>query len=557
MNKPWLQDYPADMPETIDYEVKPLYEALSRAGTDYPDRIAVSFIGKELTFAEVDDAAKRLATMLQSKGLQKGDRVSLMLPNCPQYVISFYAVLYAGGTVVQTNPLYTEHELENLITDSGANILITLDLLYPKSLRVKQKTDIKTIITTSIADYLPFPKNKLYPIKVKRENNIVIDTTGSVAFKDYKNFGPITPIAIDPKEDVAVLQYTGGTTGLPKGVMLTHFNLTANVDQISNFFYRYSRGDLKRVLSVVPFFHVYGMTCCLNFGMANGYELVLVPRFDVTDVLKTIHKKKPHFFPGAPTMYVGILNDPKSKKYDLSSIEACISGSAPLPVEVQEQFESITGGRIVEGYGLSETSPVTHANFLWDKRIVGSIGVPLSDTSAKIVKADGETPADVGEIGEVMLHGPQVMKGYWQKPEDTAAVLKDGWLATGDLGYMGEDGFFYIVDRKKDMIIAGGFNVYPREIEEVLYEHPAVKEAVCIGVPDPYRGETVKAFIVMRDGSSVTEEELDKHCREKLAAYKVPKLYEFREELPKTFVGKILRRILVDEEKAKQVKQSS
>ncbi|WP_214791678.1 MULTISPECIES: AMP-binding protein [unclassified Exiguobacterium] len=557
MNKPWLQDYPADMPETIDYEVKPLYEALSRAATDYPDRTAVSFIGKELTFAEVDDAAKRLATMLQSKGLQKGDRVSLMLPNCPQYVISFYAVLYAGGTVVQTNPLYTEHELENLITDSGANILITLDLLYPKSLRVKQKTDIKTIITTSIADYLPFPKNKLYPIKVKRENNIVIDTTGSVAFKDYKNFGPITPIAIDPKADVAVLQYTGGTTGLPKGVMLTHFNLTANVDQISNFFYRYSRGDLKRVLSVVPFFHVYGMTCCLNFGMANGYELVLVPRFDVTDVLKTIHKKKPHFFPGAPTMYVGILNDPKSKKYDLSSIEACISGSAPLPVEVQEQFESITGGRIVEGYGLSETSPVTHANFLWDKRIVGSIGVPLSDTSAKIVKADGETPADVGEIGEVMLHGPQVMKGYWQKPEDTAAVLKDGWLATGDLGYMGEDGFFYIVDRKKDMIIAGGFNVYPREIEEVLYEHPAVKEAVCIGVPDPYRGETVKAFIVMRDGASVTEEELDKHCREKLAAYKVPKLYEFREELPKTFVGKILRRILVDEEKAKQVKQSS
>ncbi|WP_138859777.1 AMP-binding protein [Exiguobacterium mexicanum] len=557
MNKPWLQDYPADMPETIDYEVKPLYEALSRAATDYPDRTAVSFIGKELTFAEVDDAARRLATMLQSKGLQKGDRVSLMLPNCPQYVISFYAVLYAGGTVVQTNPLYTEHELENLITDSGANILITLDLLYPKSLRVKQKTDIKTIVTTSIADYLPFPKNKLYPIKVKRENNIVIDTTGSVAFKEYKNYGPITPTEIDPKEDVAVLQYTGGTTGLPKGVMLTHFNLTANVDQISNFFYRYNRGDLKRVLSVVPFFHVYGMTCCLNFGMANGYELVLVPRFDVTDVLKTIHKKKPHFFPGAPTMYVGILNDPKSKKYDLSSIEACISGSAPLPVEVQEQFESITGGRIVEGYGLSETSPVTHANFLWDKRIVGSIGVPLSDTSAKIVKADGETPADVGEIGEVMLHGPQVMKGYWQKPEETAAVLKDGWLATGDLGYMGEDGFFNIVDRKKDMIIAGGFNVYPREIEEVLYEHPAVKEAVCIGVPDPYRGETVKAFIVTRDGASVTEEELDKHCREKLAAYKVPKLYEFREELPKTFVGKILRRVLVDEEKAKQVKQSS
>lgn len=557
MNKPWLQDYPTDMPETIDYEVKPLYEALTRAATDYPDRTAVSFIGKELTFAEVDDAARRLATMLQSKGLQKGDRVSLMLPNCPQYVISFYAVLYAGGTVVQTNPLYTEHELENLITDSGANILITLDLLYPKSLRVKQKTDIKTIVTTSIADYLPFPKNKLYPIKVKRENNIVIDTTGSVAFKEYKNCGPITPTEIDPKEDVAVLQYTGGTTGLPKGVMLTHFNLTANVDQISNFFYKYNRGDIKRVLSVVPFFHVYGMTCCLNFGMANGYELVLVPRFDVTDVLKTIHKKKPHFFPGAPTMYVGILNDPKLKKYDLSSIEACISGSAPLPGEVQEQFEIITGGRIVEGYGLSETSPVTHANFLWDKRIVGSIGVPLSDTSAKIVKADGETPADIGEIGEVMLHGPQVMKGYWQKPEETAAVLKDGWLATGDLGYMGEDGFFYIVDRKKDMIIAGGFNVYPREIEEVLYEHPAVKEAVCIGVPDPYRGETVKAFIVTRDGVNVTENELDKHCREKLAAYKVPKLYEFREELPKTFVGKILRRVLVDEEKAKQVKQSS
>ncbi|MEW8975934.1 MAG: long-chain fatty acid--CoA ligase, partial [Exiguobacterium sp.] len=381
--------------------------------------------------------------------------------------------------------------------------------------------------------------------------------TGSIPFLSLRGYEPITPVAIQPKEDVAVLQYTGGTTGAPKGVMLTHYNLSANVEQIDKWFYKYERGDGRKLLAVVPYFHVYGMTCNLNFGIFNAYEQIIVPKFDIEQVLKMIHKEKPNLFPGAPTMYVGLLNHPKLKKYDLSSIEACISGSAPLPVEVQEKFEALTGGRIVEGYGLSETSPVTHTNCIWDRRIPGTVGIPVPDTQAKIVQADGETPATPGEIGEIIVTGPQVMKGYWKRPEETQAVLRNGWLHTGDLGYIGEDHYFRIVDRKKDLIIASGFNIYPREVEEILYEHPAVKEAVVIGVPDAYRGETVKAFIVVKDEMTVTEEELDQFCRKQLASFKVPKQYEFRQELPKTFVGKILRRVLVEEERAKQLEESS
>ncbi|MGI1804222.1 AMP-binding protein [Exiguobacterium sp. TDN 0502] len=557
MESVWLSDYPEHVPASIDYREVPLYQALDEAAADFPEQRALSFLGKRMTFREVCDEARALGSLLQEHGLKKGDRVGLMLPNCPQYMISYYAVLYAGGIVVQVNPLYTDRELEQILVDSGAHLLVTLDLLYPKASRIKAATALKTVVTTSIADYLPFPKNKLYPIKARKDNNIIIDTTGSVPFLSLRGYESITPVAIQPKEDVAVLQYTGGTTGAPKGVMLTHFNLSANVEQIDKWFYKYERGDGRKLLAVVPYFHVYGMTCNLNFGIFNAYEQIIVPKFDIEQVLKTIHKEKPNLFPGAPTMYVGLLNHPKLKKYDLSSIEACISGSAPLPVEVQEKFEALTGGRIVEGYGLSETSPVTHTNCIWDRRIPGTVGIPVPDTQAKIVQADGETPAAPGEIGEILVTGPQVMKGYWKRPEDTQAVLRNGWLHTGDLGYIGEDHYFRIVDRKKDLIIASGFNIYPREVEEILYEHPAVKEAVVIGVPDAYRGETVKAFIVVKDEMTVTEEELDQFCRKQLASFKVPKQYEFRKELPKTFVGKILRRVLVEEERAKQLEESS
>ncbi|WP_214768712.1 AMP-binding protein [Exiguobacterium sp. s133] len=557
MDSVWLKDYPEQVPASIDYREIPLYQALDEAADDFPERRALSFLGKRMTFKEVRQEARSLAHVLQEAGLEKGDRVGLMLPNCPQYMLSYYAVLYAGGTVVQVNPLYTDRELEQILVDSSAKMLITLDLLYPKATRVKSSTPLTTVVTTSIADYLSFPKNKLYPIKSRKDNNIIVDTTGSIPFLAHREHPPIEPVEIDPKEDIAVLQYTGGTTGAPKGVMLAHFNLSANVEQIGHWFYKYSRGDGRKLLAVVPYFHVYGMTCNLNFGIFNAYEQIILPKFDIEQVLKTIDKEKPNLFPGAPTMYVGLLNHPKLKKYDLSSIEACISGSAPLPVEVQEKFESVTGGRIVEGYGLSETSPVTHTNCIWDKRVSGSVGIPVPDTIAKIVQADGETLAAPGEIGEILVRGPQVMKGYWKRPEDTQAVLRDGWLHTGDLGYVGEDHYFRIVDRKKDLIIASGFNIYPREVEEILYEHPAVKEAVVIGVPDAYRGETVKAFIVLKDEMSVTEEELDQFCRKNLASFKVPKRYEFRQELPKTFVGKILRRVLVEEERAKQLEESS
>jgi long-chain acyl-CoA synthetase len=399
MESVWLSDYPKQVPVSIDYREIPLYQALDEAATDFSEQRALGFLGKHMTFREVCDEAHALGSLLQEHGLKKGDRVGLMLPNCPQYMISYYAVLYAGGIVVQVNPLYTDRELEQILIDSGAHLLVTLDLLYPKASRVKAATALKTVVTTSIAEYLPFPKNKLYPIKARKDNNIVIEMTGSIPFFSLRGYEPFTPVAIQPKEDVSVLQYTGGTTGAPKCVMLTHYNLSANVEQIDKLFYKYERGDGRKLLAVVPYFHVYGMTCNLNFGIFNAYEQIIVPKFDIEQVLKMIHKEKPNLFPGAPTMYVGLLNHPKLKKCDLSSIEACISGSALLPVEVQEKFEALTGGRIVEGYGLSETSPVTHTNCIWDRRIPGTVGIPVPDTQAKIVQAEGETPATPDETG--------------------------------------------------------------------------------------------------------------------------------------------------------------
>ncbi|WP_146548072.1 MULTISPECIES: AMP-binding protein [Rummeliibacillus] len=554
--KIWLKNYPPNIPTTMKYEDIPLQEYLTRAIEKTPKKIAIHFLGKDITYQELYESALKFANYLVKIGIEKGDRIAIMLPNCPQSVISYYGVLYAGGTVVQTNPLYTEREAEYQLKDAGVKAIVTLDILYPRIMKIWKNTDLENMIVTSIKDYLPFPKNLLYPFVQKKEYGfkVAIEHSGpNHLFSEIMKIGNINNLKVDSdyEEDIALLQYTGGTTGFPKGVMLTHKNLVSNVQMCSAWMSECVPGK-EVIMGILPFFHVYGMTTVLLLSVMRGDKMVLLPKFNATEALKTIQKQRPTLFPGAPTLYIGLLNHPDIDKYNLSSIKACISGSAPLPVEVQEKFEKVTGGKLVEGYGLSESSPVTHANFIWsNERVRGSIGVPWPDTDAIIFKPDTTEPLSVGEIGEIAVKGPQVMKGYWNRPEDTAMTLRDGWLLTGDLGYMNEDGYFFVVDRKKDIIIAGGYNIYPREVEEILYEHDAVQECVVAGVPDPYRGETVKAYIVLKDGYQVSEEEFNKYCRANLAAYKVPRIYEFRSELPKTTVGKILRRTLVDEEKTK------
>lgn len=552
--RPWLKHYPDEIPASLNYDDKPLHYYLKQTAKEYPEKIAIHFMGKELTYKKLYKAALKLAGYLQKIGLKKGDRVAIMLPNTPQSVISYFGVLMAGGIVVQTNPLYTERELEYQMKDSGCIAIICLDILFPRVAKVMQNTSLQHIIVTAIKDYLPFPKNLLYPFVQKKQYGIVVNVKHegnhhlfSKIIKAKAN--ELSLPDLDFADDIALLQYTGGTTGTPKGVMLTHKNLASNTIMCKAWLYKSKHGE-ETVLGVIPFFHVYGMTTVMLLSVMEAYKMVLLPKFDPDTVLKTIQKQRPTLFPGAPTIYIGLMNHPKIKQFDLSSIEFCISGSAPLPMEVQHKFEEITGGKLVEGYGLTESSPVTHGNFLWDHtRVKGSIGVPWPDTEAVILSLDTREPLMFGEIGEIAIKGPQVMKGYWNRPEETEQTLQDGWLITGDLGYMDEEGYFYVIDRKKDMIIAGGFNVYPREIEEVLYEHEEIMEAVVAGIPDPYRGETVKAYVVLKEGSTVTEEELDKFMRKHLAAYKVPKAYDFRAELPKNIVGKVLRRLLVEEER--------
>lgn len=556
-DKVWLSQYPEEIPHSLTYEDIPVQSLLTRAYEKHPNKISVHFMGRDLTFKEVYESSLKFANYLRRLGVEKGDRVAIMLPNCPQAVIAYYGVLFAGGIVVQTNPLYTERELQYQMEDSGAKVILSLDILYPRITKVIKRTKIENVIITAIKDYLPFPKNLIYPFIQKKQYgfSVKVEHKGIThLFTEIMRTQEPASLEVDfnSEDDIALLQYTGGTTGSPKGVMLTHKNLIANTKMCDAWMYKCKDGE-EVFLGVLPFFHVYGMTTVLILSVMKFSKMVLLPKFDIEQTLKAIDKHKPTLFPGAPTMYIGLLNHPEIGKYDLSSIKACLSGSAPLPVEVQEKFEAITGGKLVEGYGLTETSPVTHVNFIWGNRVKGSIGVPWPDTDAVILRSSDGIILPPGEIGEIAIKGPQVMKGYWNRPEDTAMTFIDGWFLTGDLGYMDENGYFYVVDRKKDMIIAGGFNIYPREVEEVLYEHDAVQECVVAGIPDPYRGETVKAYIVLKEGKSVTEEELDKYCRQNLAAFKVPRYYEFRKELPKTAVGKILRRTLVEEEKQKNL----
>jgi len=552
----WVKNYSEGVPRHIDYPGIPVHGLLEEAAERYPNNVATIFMGGKLTYRQLLDKVYRFAAALAALGVRKGDRVAIMLPNSPQMVIAYYGVLKAGGVVVAFNPLYVEREIHHQVTDSGSKVMIALDLLFGRLSKVREGAGLEKIIWTSMKDFLPFPLRQLYPIKAKKDGTYVEvpPTAGNYQLTDLlKQYGPNPPAyEFDLAEDLCCLQYTGGTTGVSKGCMLTHRNMVVNATQVYRWYPETKPGQ-ERIMTVLPLFHSYGMTCCMNLSSAIGASMILIPRFIVEDILKAIDKWKPTLFPGAPTMYIAINNHLDVKKYDLKSVGACLSGSAALPVEVQKRFEEITGGYLSEGYGLSEASPVTHSNPLFGNRKAGSIGLPFPDTVSKVVDPDtGDKEMPVGETGELILKGPQVMKGYWNRPDETKETLRNGWLYTGDIAKMDEDGYTYIVDRKKELIIAGGFNIYPREIDEVLYEHPAILEAAAVGVPDEYRGEAVKVFVVLKPGEHLAAEEVIDYCKSKLAKYKVPKYVEFRSELPRTFVGKVLRRVLAEEERKKR-----
>lgn len=512
-----------------------------------------------MTYGDLDAAADRFAAGLRRIGVRPGDRVSLVLPNTPHFFVAFYGVLRAGGIVVQTNPLYTARELENLWNDAGVGTVITLDLFWHSVSKAKPATKVARVVVCEVGEFLRTPLRQLYPIKkkkdLKKQGHWPLEIPTAPWIHRFADVAA-TPAAPGKEpsvdaDDIAVLQYTGGTTGIPKGAMLTHRNLVANAMQTAAWLPE-KRGAPEKFLGAIPLFHVYGLTTVLLAGIVLGAEIVLYPNpREIDQILKLINKTKPTIFPGVPTMYIAILRNPKLGRYNLRSIRACVSGAAPLPNEVRREFDKVTGGRIVEGYGLTEASPVTHANPL-SGVVKEGIGIPFPDTDAKIV--DPEDPSKAlpqGQAGELAIRGPQVMKGYWNRPEETSAVLRDGWLLTGDIAMMDEDGYFFIVDRKKDMIVASGYNVYPREVEEVLFMHPAVAEAAAIGLPDPYRGETVKAFAVLKPGATATADEIIAFCKERLAPFKVPKQVEFAKDLPKSLVGKVLRRELREQELAR------
>ncbi len=547
------------MPRSLTYPDIAVQELLRRTAREHGHRPAVTFYGKTLTYHELDVAVDRFAAGLRSIGVRPGDHVSLLLPNTPHFVIAFFAVLRAGGVVVQTNPIYTPRELAGLWSDAGVETVVALDIFWPNVVKAKPATAVQRVVLCDAAEFLKTPLRQLYPIKKKKDLQKAGHWPLTIPREPWiHRFGSLarTPAnsteATAHADDVAVLQYTGGTTGTPKGAMLTHHNLVANALQTATWFALGTEGS-QRVLGAVPMFHVYGLTAVMLLSIVKGYEMVLHPNpREIGAILKLIHKTKPSLFPGVPTMYIAILRDPNLAKYDLRSVRACVSGAAPLPNEVRKQFEAATGGRLVEGYGLTEASPVTHCNPL-NGTVKECIGIPFPDTDAKLVDPDDpsrEMPA--GEAGELAVRGPQVMKGYWNQPAETAMVLRDGWLLTGDIATMDEDGYFHIVDRKKDLILCSGYNVYPREVEEVLFMHPAVAEAAAIGIPDPYRGESVKAFVVLKSGMAALDSEIIAFCKERLAAYKVPKVVEFAADLPKSLVGKVLRRELRERELSKK-----
>jgi long-chain acyl-CoA synthetase len=555
-SKPWLKSYEKGVPESINYEEICMPDILDRTASGFPGNNALIFQGYKLNFTQFKEMVDRFATCLTDFGVKKGDAVAILLPNMIPCVVAYFAILKIGAITVMNNPLYSDRELEHQFNDSGSKVLIALDLLGNRMIDLRPRTPIKQIVITSIGDYLPFPKNILFPLVAKKKK-LAADVKEAADVYRWKDciakYQPNPPKVKNSFNDIAMYQYTGGTTGVSKGVELTHANLSKQVQQLCAWFPTFEKGA-ERMLGALPYFHVFGMSVSMNFSVFMGWSQVLVPKPQPEPLLEAIKHFKPTFAPLVPTMYIGMLNHPDLKKIDMSCIKGAFSGSAPLPVEVINDFEKITGAAIVEGFGMTETTPVTHVNpFAGGARKVGSVGVPVSDTLCRIVDLEnGTQDMPVGERGELIVKGPQIMRGYKGKPEETANTLKDGWIYTGDIAMMDEGGYFYIVDRKKDMIISGGYNVYPRDIDEVFYMNPKVQEACAIGIPDPTRGESAKVFIVLKEGETATSAELIEFAKAHLATYKLPTEIEFRKELPKTNVGKILRKELRAEELKKR-----
>ena len=553
---PWLRSYPDYLEWGEPIELKPVFSILDDTCTKYGPNPAFDFLGKKYSWREMGDLVDRFAAGLQKMGVKKGMRVGIFLPNSPYFVIAYFAIMKAGGVVVNFNPLYPQKELAHQIEDSETDLMITLDLamLYDKMHDMLHDTRLDKLVICKFTDILPFPKNILFRLLKGKELAKLLHPERYVWFHDVikSENKPDIP-AIDPEEDLAVIQYTGGTTGTPKGAMLTHGNVYANVEQAARWFYGKKDGE-EKMLGVLPFFHVFAMTAIMNLSVKSAFEIIALPRFDLKDTLKILDKKKPQYFPAVPAIYSAINNHPKLGDFDLTSLRFCISGGAPLPVEVKKKFEETTGCVVVEGYGLTESSPVVCVNPVVGENKAGSIGLPLPGTVVELRdKDDKDKVVPQGERGELCVRGPQVMKGYWNKPKETEETLRDGLLYTGDIAIMDEDGYVFIVDRLKDMIITNGYNVYPRNVEEAIYQHPNIEECVVVGVPDPSRGEVVKAWVKLKEGRHLTKEDLKAFLEDHLSPMEIPRRVEFRDEpLPKTMIGKLSRKDLLEEEQGKK-----
>jgi long-chain acyl-CoA synthetase len=559
-DRPWSKRYDEGVPYSIDYPKVPLHHFLEESARKYPNTPCTIFKGAKITYGEMNELTDRLAAGLAEIGIKKGDRVGLFMPNTPQFVMAYFAILKIGGVVVATNPLYSAREIEHQLNDAGVEIMLVMSNFYNLIKKVQPKTKLRTLIVTNLKEALPPILAFLFSITKEKKGGFRVQLEeGDVWMQDLINRHkpedrPKLEIGSD---DVALFQYSGGTTGTSKGAIALHRNLVANSLQIRYWMVSAEEGK-ETVLMAIPLFHVYGMVAGMLFAIRSGASMVMIPNpRDLKDLLESIQKYKTTIFPGVPTMYNAINNnaDVLAGKYNLSTIKACISGSAPLLRETKEKFEALTGGKVFEGYGLSEAPTATHCNPLLGENRTGSIGLPLPDVDARIVSLDDEvTELSVGEVGELIVKGPQVFKGYHNMPTETENALRDGWLHTGDIARQDEEGYFYIVDRKKELIKPGGYQVWPREVEEIIATNPKVKEVAVAGIPDPYRGETVKAWIVLKPGEAMTEDELKEYCKDKMAKFKIPTHVEFREgELPKTTVGKILRRELVRQHKESTV----
>jgi long-chain acyl-CoA synthetase len=558
--RPWLKHYEKGVPPTLGLPNRALHRLLHSAVRRYGKRPALAFYGRSMTYRQLDTEVNRLANALRSLGIDKGKRVMLLLPNTPQFIIAYYAVLKAGGIVVSTSPTNERVEVQRQIIDSGAEVLITLTLFSATAREAKAWTQLRAIIYANVKDYMGWREKIGFTLtREQPEGHTLSDglQANEYGWVALVRAHPATRPQVEVSADaLAVIQYTGGTTDKPKGVMLSHRALLANALQTRHWITDL-RDGYEVVLAVLPFSHSYGMTAAMNVSIALGAKIVILPTFVTLDVLKAIQKHKPTLFPGVPTMYMAINQFENVRRFGIQSIKACISGAAPLPVEVAEAFEKLTRGRLVEGYGQTEASPVTHSNPLNGLRKVGSIGIPLPNTEAKIVDLATGYPVAHGQIGELAVRGPQIMDGYWEQPEATAQTMSiDGWLLTGDIARMDEDGYFQIISRKREMILAGKYQVYPRDVEEVLYEHPGIKEAAVVGLAKEGDNQRIKAYIVPRPGSRLSKEEIIALCKRRLKEYAVPWEIEFRDELPKSFVGKVLRRLLVEEDaKASQFEE--